>query len=97
MGVTDLGEWGGMLFSFPEDVSGGFWMKDTPLPLSIAFFDASGRFVSATDMPTCPDGDCPLHGAAAPYRLALEVPDGGLGPLGAGPGSTLRVAGDCPR
>ncbi len=96
MGVTDLGDWGGMLFRFPDDVTGGFWMKDTPLPLSIAFFDAAGRYVSAAEMPTCPDGDCPLHGAAAPYRLALEVPVGGLGPIGAGAGSTLREAGGCP-
>ncbi|MFW6180679.1 MAG: DUF192 domain-containing protein [Spirochaetota bacterium] len=35
----------GMLFVFPEDRYLSFWMKDTGLPLSIAFIDAGGRVV----------------------------------------------------
>lgn len=93
---SDLGGYDGMLFRFPTDTSVEFYMKDTPLPLSIAWFDASGRFVSAADMEPCLDTlVCPTYGAAAPYRYALEVPKGGLGGLGIGAGSHLTVGGAC--
>jgi uncharacterized membrane protein (UPF0127 family) len=96
MGRTDLAGHDGMLFVFDSDTQGGFYMLDTPLALSIAWFDSSGRFVSATDMEPCPTGpDCPLYHAAGPYRYALEVPKGALEGLGIGPGSTLQIGGDC--
>jgi hypothetical protein len=99
MGVSDSGLGGrpGMLFRFPADTTTAFWMKDTLLPLSIAWFDADGAFVSSTDMPPCPagTGTCPSYPAARPYRLALEVPLGGLEPLGLETGSSLRAGGAC--
>jgi uncharacterized membrane protein (UPF0127 family) len=39
MGREDLGALDGMAFVWPEPTSGGFWMKDTLIPLSIAFWD----------------------------------------------------------
>lgn len=97
MGVTDLKGYAGMLFRFATDSQGGFWMKDTPMPLSVAFFAADGSFVSATDMDPCVGkGDaCPVYSATGPYRYALEVPKGQLGNLGVGPGSRLAVSGPC--
>jgi uncharacterized membrane protein (UPF0127 family) len=96
MGRTNLGGYDGMLFVFPEDTTGSFYMKNTRLPLSIAWFDAAGRFVSSTDMEPCLDrADCPLYSATGPYRYALEVPKGGLVPLGIGPGSAISVGGPC--
>jgi uncharacterized protein len=97
MGRTDLAGHDGMLFVFQSDTTGGFWMKDTPLPLSIAWFDGGGRFVSAADMEPClgRGSDCPSYPAAGPYRYALEVPQGGLGALGVGPGAVLSVDGPC--
>ncbi|MCU0311548.1 MAG: DUF192 domain-containing protein [Acidimicrobiales bacterium] len=99
MEVTDpgLGGRAGMAFVWPDDTSGSFYMRNTRLPLSIAFIDASGRVVSEADMEPCPDevADCPLTGAAGPYRWALEVPQGGLARLGIEEDSTLRLAGDC--
>lgn len=93
---TDLGGRDGMLFRFPDDVTAAFYMKDTPLPLSIAWFEADGDFVSATDMEPClGGGDCPTYAAAGPYRYALEVPQGRLPALGAVPGSRLTVGGPC--
>jgi uncharacterized membrane protein (UPF0127 family) len=69
------------------------------MPLSIAWFDAAGKFVSATDMAPCPPGTaagkCPLFSAKGPYRFALEVPQGQLPSLGIGPGTTLELAGPC--
>lgn len=97
MKVTDLKGYKGMLFRFSFDTQGGFYMKDTPMPLSIAWFDGSGRFVSATDMPPCPPGteSCPQYYATGMYRYALEVPQGQLAALGIGPGTTLEVGGPC--
>jgi uncharacterized membrane protein (UPF0127 family) len=95
MQVTDeaLGGYDGMLFTFPTDDEGGFWMKDTLLPLSIAYLDAEGAVVSTADMDPCPPDStsCPTYPPTGPYRMALEVPQGGLDEIGLGEGSTARV------
>jgi len=98
MGRTDLAGHDGMLFVWDSDTSGGFWMKDTVLPLSIAWFDAGGRFVSSADMEPCLNrgSNCPNYDPAGPYRFALEVPQGKLAAMGIGPGSVLQVGGPCP-
>ena len=95
MGRRELAGYDGMVFRFAEDQSTGFYMKDVPVPLTVAWFDAGGRFVSSADMATCPDQNCPTYGAAGPYRFALEVLAGGLERLGVGPGSTIEVGGTC--
>ena len=99
MGVTDseLGGRAGMVFRFPAEVSTSFWMKDTPLPLSIAWFDESGAFVSSADMQPCPAGErrCPTYSAKGPYRTAIEVPLGGLEPLGLVEGSRIAIGDEC--
>jgi uncharacterized membrane protein (UPF0127 family) len=99
MGVTDpeLGGRAGMVFEFPDEMTTGFWMKDTPLALSIAWFDASGSFVSSADMPPCPTGTrtCPSYSAEGPYRTAIEVPLGGLEPLGLVEGSRIVIGDKC--
>jgi uncharacterized membrane protein (UPF0127 family) len=93
----DLGGYDGMLFKFSTDSTGQFYMKDTPLPLSIAFFDASGQFVSTADMAPCLNmPTCPTYGAARAYRWALEVPQGTLPRLSVGPGTRLVAGGPCP-
>ena len=82
------------MFPFPAATSSSFYMLDTLIPLSIAWFAENGRFVSATDMQPCPAGDaagCPLYGATAPYLNAIEVPLGDLTKLGIGEGSRLTV------
>lgn len=93
MNVRDLKGYDGMVFAFPVDTTVGFYMKDTPMPLSIAWFDGNGRFVSGADM--VPDRVEPSYFAAAPYRYAFEVPQGKLGPAGIGPDSTLTIGGNC--
>ena len=96
MNRTDLAGHDGMLFRFPSDTTNGFYMKDTPMPLSIAWFDAEGRFVSSADMEPCLDRiECPTYHATRPYRFALEVAKGGLAEMGIGPGSQLTVGGTC--
>jgi uncharacterized membrane protein (UPF0127 family) len=96
MNVRDLKGYDGMIFQFPTEVdntSVGFYMKDTPMALSIAWFGGSGQFVSSADM--APDRDQPVYYAAAPYRYAFEVPQGELAELGVGEGTTLVLGGDC--
>jgi uncharacterized protein len=96
MEVTDLGGYEGMLFVWAEDSSSGFWMRNTPTPLSIAFVDAEGAVVSTADMEPCADTpDCPTYAAEGPYRFALEVPKGRLAALGIDEGSMIRVGGSC--
>ncbi len=84
MGITDLGEFDGMLFVFDTDNETGFWMKDTLIPLDIAFFDADGLFVDRLRMEPCTADPCPFYHAAGPYRHAVEAPAGDLSFAGEG-------------
>jgi uncharacterized membrane protein (UPF0127 family) len=96
MGRFDLGDYDAMVFQFEGMTTAAFHMRNTPLPVSIAWFDDSGKFVSATDMEPCPDrADCPQYRATGPYRTAVEVPRGQLDNLGLGPGSVITVGGPC--
>lgn len=94
MGQDDLNGYDAMVFRFTEPSTGGFWMKDTIIPLTVAYFDADGRFMSSADMQPCPTGtDCPSYPAEGEYVTAVEVPLGGLGAIGIGPGSVLGFGG----
>ncbi|MEJ7584932.1 MAG: DUF192 domain-containing protein [Acidimicrobiales bacterium] len=98
MTVTDetLGGYDGMLFEFGGEVSGGFWMRNTPMPLSIVYLDAGGSPVETFEMEPCADSpDCPSYRPDAPYHRALEVPQGALTAMGMGPGARLQQAGAC--
>jgi len=98
MGVVDLGEYAGMLFDFTADTEGGFWMRDTPLPLSIAYLDAEGAIVSTADMNPCVDlGDqCPGYPPEGAYNDTVEVPQGRLAAIGLdGPAARLTQTGAC--
>ncbi len=66
----------GMAFDFDADTSGGFWMKNTLIPLSIAFYDAGGTIVRILDMEPCEADPCPTYDPEATYRGALEVNQG---------------------
>ncbi|MCU1498841.1 MAG: hypothetical protein JWM47_2794 [Acidimicrobiales bacterium] len=95
---ADLGGYDGMLFQFPEPVDGAFWMRNTPLPLSIAYFDADRVLVSTTDMEPCVDSaDCPHYPPDGPFQFALEVPKGRLDDLAVTGRATFAITGTpCP-
>lgn len=97
MGRRDLAGYDAMVFVFDADTDGAFFMRDVPVGLSIAWFGADGRFVSAADMAPCPDQEgCPSYAPTGPYRQAVEVLQGGLGRLGLAEGAVLTVGGACP-
>ena len=87
MEVTDrsLGGHDGMLFVFPQDSTVGFWMYDTPMPLSIAYLDRRGRIVSTFDMASC--GPLPDGGPSDPkvQRYRADCIDASSGYTPAGP------------
>ena len=92
MEVTDLAGYEGMLFVWDDDTRGGFWMRNTPTPLSIAWVDAEGGIVSSADMEPCADSDdCPTYPPDGRYRFALEVPKGELGDDGRRAGQHARA------
>jgi uncharacterized protein len=63
----------GMLFVFPAAMPQNFWMKNTYVPLSIAFIDERGVIVNIADMkPLTTDP----HPSAKPAKYALEMNQG---------------------
>lgn len=70
---TRLATNSGMLFVLGQPDLYCFWMKDTPLPLSIAFIDATGHIIAIQDMePHSLEPHCP----PAPITTALEMQQG---------------------
>ncbi|HYQ82874.1 MAG TPA: DUF192 domain-containing protein, partial [Rubrobacter sp.] len=75
MDRTMLGENRGMLFVYPEERELSFWMKNTLIPLSIAFIDSESRIVDIQDMKPL-DDEPPHYLSAEPAQYALEVNQG---------------------
>ena len=76
----------GMIFAFPQTAMHCFWMKNTPLPLAIAFLDEKGKIISIDEMaPETEDNHCP----AEPARFALEMNAGWFKAKGLKPGSVI--------
>lgn len=91
MGRKTLDEGVGMLFIWPQDTDSSFWMKDTPLRLTIAFISAEGEIVRMFDMDPCTADPCPIYDPRATYRMALEVRQGALERLGVRTGDRVRL------
>ena len=73
MGVEELPDDQGMAFVWPAPVQSEFWMKDTLVPLSIAFVDETGNVIDILDMQPCETDTCPTYGVDRPYVLAVEA------------------------
>lgn len=73
MGVEHLPDDQGMAFVWPEPVQSTFWMKNTLVPLSVAFVDEGGRVIDVLDMQPCETDTCPTYGIDEPYVLAVEA------------------------
>ena len=72
---TVLGEDRGMLFVYPEEQRLSFWMKNTLIPLSVAFIDSERRIIDIQDMKPL-DDEPPSYVSAEPAQYALEVNQG---------------------
>lgn len=73
MGRTALPSDQGMVFVFDRPTTDRFWMKDTLIPLSIAFWDERNRVVAILDMQPCRADPCPTYGPDQPYVGAVEA------------------------
>ncbi len=88
-----LAEDAGMLFVYERETSGGFWMKNTLIPLSIAFYDADGKILAILDMTPCRADPCAVYDPGVGYRGALEVNRGAFRRWGVTKGDVIRVKG----
>ena len=79
----------GMLFVFDEPSQQCFWMRNTLIPLSIAFLAEDGTVVNLADMkPQSDDSHC----SAKPVRFVLEMNQGWFAKRGVKPGT--RISGE---
>lgn len=83
-----LPEGEGMLFVFDRDQVLSFWMKDTILPLSIAYIASDGRILEIHDMES---GSLSPVTSSRSARYALEVPQGWYAKVGVAPGDRILI------
>jgi uncharacterized membrane protein (UPF0127 family) len=77
----------GMLFAFEQPAQQCFWMRNTLIPLSVAFIGDDGSVVNIDDMkPQTLDSHC----SAKPVRFVLEMNEGWFAKRGIKVGSRLR-------
>jgi uncharacterized membrane protein (UPF0127 family) len=81
-----LGANAGMLFIFDEAAVHCMWMKNTLIPLSVAFIDASGTIINIADMQPHSEQS---HCASTPAVFALEMTKGWFAQRGVKPGTKL--------
>ena len=81
-----LGANEGMVFRFPENRPVCMWMKNTVVPLSVAFIDETGKIINIEDMqPQTQDAHC----AKRPARYALEMNQGWFRQKNVKPGAKI--------
>jgi hypothetical protein len=83
----NLGENSGMLFVYENEGRWAMWMKNTYLPLSVAFIDRDGRIINIEDMQPLTEDS---HQAAGPAKYALEVNRGWFAKRGIGTGDRIQ-------
>jgi uncharacterized membrane protein (UPF0127 family) len=84
----------GMLFVFPAPQPLGFWMRNTYVPLSIAFLDADGRILNIEDMAPRTDD---THLSKGPALYALEMKKGWFADRNIRPGDRVEGLAMAPK
>ena len=84
----------GMLFVFEEAGIHCMWMKNTLIPLSVAFLDDAGAIINIADMQPHSEE---THCAQRPARYALEMSRGWFARRGVKPGAKLRGLAPLPK
>jgi uncharacterized membrane protein (UPF0127 family) len=83
---TALNDGEGMLFVYDRDRQMSFWMKNTLIPLSIAFISSQGEILEIRDME--PQDTRPIQSERS-CRYALETPQGWFAGAGISPGAMV--------
>lgn len=89
MGRRDLGPDEGMLFVYEKPQQQSFWMRNTPTPLDIGFFDATG--VLAEVYPMYPFDETPVRSRSDALKFALEMNQGWFSAHGIKAGAKLDL------
>ena len=87
MNREKLAQNAGMLFRFDETDKQCMWMKNTLIPLSVAFLDETGAIINVADMKPHDESS---HCSTRPSRYALEMNRGWFAERGIKPGMKLR-------
>jgi uncharacterized membrane protein (UPF0127 family) len=91
MNVKTMPDQVGMAFLFRPSTSTPFWMKDTLIPLDIAFWDGRGRVVATLTMVPCKADPCHFYDPGASYVGSVEMNAGLLAARGIHPGDTVTL------
>ena len=92
MGRLSLAPNAGMVFLFDRPTTTAFVMRDTPIPLSIAFYDERGAISQILDMDPCRTEPCRLYLPRTAYVGALEVPQGAFRRFGVHEGDQIEIS-----
>ena len=91
MGVEEMDPDTGMVFLQEERARISFWMKDTLIPLSIAFWGPDRRIATILDMEPCRTSTCPTYDPEIEWVGALEVNQGFFPEHGIEEGAPVRL------
>jgi uncharacterized membrane protein (UPF0127 family) len=87
MNRKELSGSSGMLFVFDQPSNQAMWMKDTLIPLSVAFIDANGVILNIEEMKPLTET---VHGSAGSAKFALEMSGGWFSRRHVKPGDQVR-------
>ena len=90
MGRRDLGPEDGMIFVYERPQQLSFWMRNTPTPLDIGFFDPAGVLLEV--YPMHPFDETSVPSRSDRLQFALEMNQGWYGGRGVKPGAKLDLA-----
>ena len=91
MGVHRMPAEAGMIFQFETPIATGFYMKNTLIPLDIAFWGSNNRIVKIFHMVPCKADPCPIYAPGQTYVGALEANRGVLAKHGVAIGDRVVV------
>jgi uncharacterized membrane protein (UPF0127 family) len=91
MGRVSLGADAGMAFLWDEPIEARFWMKDTLIPLQVAFWDTAGDIVGLIEMTPCEADPCPTYGPERAFVGAVEANVGWFTAHGVAVGDTVEL------
>jgi hypothetical protein len=91
IGIEDMASDAGMVFLQEQPARISFWMKDTLIPLSIAFWGQDRRIAASLDMDPCRTNTCPTYDPEIEWVGALEVNQGFFREHGIEVGGAVRL------